>query len=97
MVLTFTIGGIIAVFHVGVEQTWWEGTKDCIADTTASNSLDELRKKIMEAPIVRCTEVQWSLFNISMAGYNLLISVALAVFSAFAVFYSRNIDIAFRM
>ena len=35
----------------------------------------------MAAPIVRCDEVAWSLFGISLAGYNVIASAALAVFS----------------
>ena len=32
----------------------------------------------MAAPLVRCDEVAWSLFGISMAGYNFMLSVAMA-------------------
>ena len=71
------IGGGIAVFHVGVEQHWWTGTPGCGVPATA-NSLEEMRAQIMAAPVVRCDQVAWSLFGISMAGYNILISLALA-------------------
>jgi disulfide bond formation protein DsbB len=37
-----------------------------------------LRAQIMAAPVIRCDQVAWSLFGISMAGYNILISLALA-------------------
>jgi disulfide bond formation protein DsbB len=70
-------GGGVAVFHVGVEQHWWTGTPGCGVTATA-NSIDALRAQIMAAPVVRCDQVAWSLFGISMAGYNILISLALA-------------------
>ena len=70
-------GGGVAVFHVGVEQHWWTGTPGCGVPATA-NSIDALRAQIMAAPVVRCDQVAWSLFGISMAGYNILISLALA-------------------
>ena len=35
----------------------------------------------MAQAVVRCDEIAWSLFGISMAGYNFLISLALAVFA----------------
>ena len=41
-------------------------------------TIDELREHLLQAPIVRCDEVAWSLFSISMAGYNVLTSLALA-------------------
>ena len=32
----------------------------------------------MAAPLTRCDDVAWSLFGISMAGYNVFVSLALA-------------------
>ncbi|UEM01603.1 disulfide bond formation protein B [Skermanella rosea] len=71
------VGGGIAVFHVGVEQHWWTGTPGCGVTGTA-DSVEALRAQIMATPVVRCDEVAWSLFGISMAGYNILISLVLA-------------------
>ena len=88
--ITFTIGGAIALFHVGVEQAWWEGTKACVGNTSPTDSLDDLRAQIMAAPIVRCTDVQWSLFGVSMAGYNILASAILTVFAGVAAFRARS-------
>jgi len=75
--VVFLIGGGIAVFHVGVEQHWWTGTPGCGVTATA-DSIEALRAQIMAAPVVRCDQVAWSLFGISMAGYNILISLVLA-------------------
>lgn len=75
--VVFLIGGGIAVFHVGVEQHWWTGTPGCGVTATAT-SIEALRAQIMAAPVVRCDQVAWSLFGISMAGYNILISLVLA-------------------
>ncbi len=68
------IGAGIAVYHVGVEQHWWAGLSGCTAPPTPA-TLEELRRQILSAPVVRCDEVAWSLFGISMAGYNALASV----------------------
>ncbi|MEL6582835.1 MAG: disulfide bond formation protein B [Pseudomonadota bacterium] len=69
----------IGAFHAGVEQGWWEGVTACAAggDVTAL-STEDLLAQIMEAPVVRCDEIPWSLFGISMAGWNALLSLALA-------------------
>jgi disulfide bond formation protein DsbB len=76
--LTFLAGGGIAVFHVGVEQGWWQGTTQCGASFTA-NSIEALRAQIMAAPVVRCTDIAWSFAGISMAGFNAIISAILAL------------------
>jgi len=88
--ITFVIGGAIAVFHVGVEQAWWEGTKACVGSSAPTDSIDDLRAQIMATPIVRCNDIQWSLFGVSMAGYNVLASVLLTVFAAVASFRARR-------
>jgi len=79
------IGAGIAIYHVGVEQQWWPGTSGCGAGIFTSGGTGEsLRQQIEAAPIVRCSDVRWSLFGISMAGYNALLSAALGLFALFA-------------
>ena len=81
--LAMLTGAGIAVFHVGVEQHWWQGTAGCGAIGTA-DSLEALRAQVLAAPTVRCDEVPWSLFGISMAGYNVPVSLALGIASLVA-------------
>jgi disulfide bond formation protein DsbB len=75
----FLIGAAIAGFHVGVEQGWWKGLSSCGGDILPENvSIEELRKAITQQPIVRCDQPAWTLFGISMAGYNYVMSTLLA-------------------
>lgn len=67
--LAVAISGAIGVFHAGVEYGWWEGFTQCTAG--GATSLED----IMATPLVRCDQVQWSLFGISLAGWNALISL----------------------
>lgn len=83
--VVFLIGAGIAAFHVGVEQKWWTGTAECGANFGPAGTVDELRRRLLAQPVVRCDEVAWSLFGISMAGYNFLLSLALAGFAVHAV------------
>jgi disulfide bond formation protein DsbB len=80
----------IAVFHVGVEQHWWEGTAECGSTVGSASSLEEMRKMLLAQPVVRCDEVAWSLFGVSMAGYNVLISLGLAAFALTALRQDRR-------
>jgi len=75
-------GAGIAGFHAGVELHWWEGTSACGGGTP--DSLEALRAQIMGQPIVRCDEVAFSFAGISMAGWNGLLSLALAAAAAVA-------------
>ena len=81
-------GAGIAGFHVGVEQRWWEGSAEC-GSVTAADSIAELRRQLLDQPIIRCDEPAWSLFGISMAGYNLVISLSIAMVACLA---ARNIS-----
>lgn len=72
---TLWVGAGIALYHVGIEQQWWAGPSACSGAATPG-SLDALRAQIFAAPIIRCDEIAWSLFGISMTGYNALLSLA---------------------
>lgn len=70
--LAITISGAIGGFHAGVEYGWWEGITAC-ANNIGAGGGDPLAA-IMNAPLVRCDTAPWSLFGISLAGWNALIS-----------------------
>ena len=67
--LAIAISGAIGVFHAGVELGWWEGITHCTA--TGATSLQD----ILNVPLVRCDQVQWSFLGISMAGWNAIVSL----------------------
>ena len=78
--LAFLGGAATAAFHFGVEQHWWQGTAECHAPGfDPSLSIEDLRKQLLDTSFVACDEISWSLFGISMAGYNLLVSLDLAL------------------
>jgi disulfide bond formation protein DsbB len=69
--LAIVAAGLIGGFHAGVEYGWWEGLTAC---STPSLGGGDPLEAIMNAPLVRCDEVQWSLAGISLAGWNFLVS-----------------------
>ena len=77
--LAIAVSGGIGVYHAGVELGIFEGLTTC--STTASGSGADLLDEIMNAPLVRCDQVQFSFLGISMAGWNALLSLggALAI------------------
>lgn len=77
MLAALTTAGIGA-FHVGVEQGWWQGLGTCAAPSVEGLTPEELMEQIMDAPVVRCGDVLWSFAGISMAGWNVLLSLAIA-------------------
>ncbi len=76
--LAIAVSGAIGVFHAGVEYGWWEGLTACSTSTTGATAQDML-DSIMAAPITRCDVAPWSLFGISLAGYNAIVSLGAAM------------------
>jgi disulfide bond formation protein DsbB len=78
--LAILASGLIGAFHAGVEYGWWEGITACTSNPLAGGG-DPL-DAIMNAPIIRCDVAPWSLFGVSLAGWNFLFSTggALAIF-----------------
>ncbi|WP_265500730.1 disulfide bond formation protein B [Paracoccus beibuensis] len=71
----------LALYHVGVELTWWPGPAHCSGGVgdLATMSTQDLMSRLQAAPVVRCDEVAWSFLGISMAGWNAIFSAGLAV------------------
>lgn len=63
--------GAIGVFHAGVEYKWWDGITPCASPAIGG----DLLKNIMRAPVISCDQPQWTLFGLSLAGYNAIISI----------------------
>ncbi len=78
--LLFLAGGALAFYHVGVEQHWFAGPSSCTGPQAGADSLEALTAQILGQKPVLCDEVAWSLLGISLAGWNLLASLALLVF-----------------
>jgi len=67
--LAIITSGLIGGFHAGVEYGWWDGITNCTATRPASAALD------FSAHIVACDIPQWTLWGVSLAGFNFLFSV----------------------
>ena len=68
----------IGAFHVGVEQKWWAGLASCTAGSIEGlSTADLLNPDIVVAAPVRCDAIAWQLAGISMAGWNVILSLVL--------------------
>ncbi len=79
--VAFLAGAEIAFYHVGVEQHWWRSVASCgvAAGDPQPETVDELRRLLTQArPAKACDEIDWTLFGVSMATYNVAASLALA-------------------
>lgn len=82
LALVFLVSAGIGFYHAGVELHWFPGPSACTASGPAATSIDALRAQLIGKQPVMCDQVQWSLFGISLAGWNGLASLAMAGFCA---------------
>ena len=78
----FIVSAGLGLYHAGVELHWFAGPSACTASGPAPTSIDALRAQLMGKQAVMCDQVQWTLFGISLAGWNFLVSLAMAGFCA---------------
>lgn len=67
--LAILSSGLIGGFHAGVEYGWWSGITGC---STLPSGVDVMN--VSAAPLIRCDVAPWTLWGISLAGFNFLIS-----------------------
>ena len=82
----------VGFYHAGVEQKWWEGPSTCTAGDVGGLNPEDLLNQILNAPLVRCDDIAWSLAGISMAGWNGILSLCLTGLWIYA--FRRNAETA---
>ena len=84
----FITGAITAGFHAGGEQGWWALPASCAAGNPLDFDLQSLSAfadgTASMGPIISCGDIAWSWLGLSMAAWNFILSVALAIVSLLA-------------
>lgn len=88
----FLAGAVIAGFHSGVELKWWPGLPSCAGGGVDTIDFENFAQTLNQ-PVsgARCDEIPWSFAGISMAGWNMLVSLALGAVSLRAAFTGGRI------
>ncbi|HEX5314564.1 MAG TPA: disulfide bond formation protein B [Gammaproteobacteria bacterium] len=73
---------ILGGYHAGVEWKFWPGPTDCTGTGFNPGKAGSLFDSLDKVKVVRCDEVQFRFLGISLAGYNVLISLLMAAIAA---------------
>ncbi|HEX8164414.1 MAG TPA: disulfide bond formation protein B [Beijerinckiaceae bacterium] len=85
LALIFLASAALGAYHAGVEWGWWLGPSDCGgAPPPVPGSMDDFLKDLGKARVVSCTEAAGRFLWLSMAGWNAVVSLAIAAFAAAA-------------
>src|SRR5450631_1254632 len=75
----------LATYHAGVEWHLWQGPTDCTGEIGNLGSAGNLLARLDTVKVIRCDEVQWRFLGLSLAGYNVLISLLMAAIAAWGI------------
>ena len=81
----------IAGYHAGVEWQLWQGPSGCTAGLASSASAADLVDQLLATPVVRCDDVPWSLFGLSMAGWNMLFSLDISAIAILSLIFGEHV------
>ena len=75
--LALTNAGL-SFYHIGVEQLFWQSPASCSGALDSGLSSGELLDLLLATPVIRCDEIAWTFLGVSMAGWNMMFSLAQA-------------------
>src|SRR3954447_15905523 len=79
----------LGVYHSGVEWHWWPGPQDCsgaVPNFSSGNLMDQINR----TRVVRCDEAAWRFLGLSLAGYNVLVSLTLAAIALWGALAAKS-------
>jgi disulfide bond formation protein DsbB len=85
LALIFIVSAGLGAYHSGVEWGFFAGPTDCGGGSGAgAGNVGDFLNQLQSTRVVSCTEAAWRFLGLSLAGWNVLISLALAAFAASA-------------
>ena len=75
----------LGAYHAGVEWHYFKGPTDCTGPIGDLGSAGTLLQRLDTVKVIRCDEVQWRLLGLSLAGYNVLISLLMAALALWGI------------
>ena len=76
--LFFFINSGLGLYHSGIEWGWWKGPASCSGAGGLMRDASDLFARLDMLKTVPCNKAPWRFLGLSFAGYNALISLALA-------------------
>lgn len=78
-IMALVTTAVIALYHVGVEYRFWPGPQSCSGNLPHGLSVEQLKRYLLGARLVRCDEVPWAMWGLSMAAWNAILSAFVAL------------------
>jgi disulfide bond formation protein DsbB len=85
LALATLANAVLGGYHAGVEWKFWPGPADCTGPVGNLGSAGSLLDRLDKVKVVMCDEVQWRFLGLSLAGYNVLISLLMAAIAGWGI------------
>ena len=89
MILTFIISVILSGYHIGVEQDIFLGLASCSSENLNILDKSELLKSFDDIS-VSCKDVSFTLFDMSLATINFIMSLMIIILTFIMIRYEKN-------
>jgi disulfide bond formation protein DsbB len=81
---------VLGTYHAGVEWKFWLGPADCTGPVGNLGKAGDLLARLDTEKVILCDVVQWRFLGLSLAGYNVLISLLMAAIAAWGIVMVRR-------
>ena len=89
IIIIFSVSFFISGYHYGIENNFFEEFSGCTTKSLETVNKEEILKSLNDN-ITSCKDVNFKFFGISLAGFNLLLSLLIVVYSIRTLVYEKN-------
>ena len=79
----------LAGYHAGIEWKFWTGPADCTGPIDKFGSVQNLMNQLQHINLVRCDVASWRFLGLSLAGWDVPLSLALVAIAAWGAKATR--------
>ena len=88
--IIFIASAMLAFYHNGIEQQWWDAATSCGDTNQFPASFTKFQSQLMSKMPKRCDVIDWTLFGLSMTVYNIVLSITIGGLAFFGVLCSKK-------
>jgi disulfide bond formation protein DsbB len=90
--LLFVFGAAVGggIYHTGIEFGFWPGPTDCTGTLQKAGSVNDFLQQLQTVRVVRCDVVSLRVLGLSLAVWNVVISIFLSAFSYLGLQVTRR-------
>ncbi len=82
LALLFLFSAAFGAYHAGVEWGFWPGPSDCTGTLARASSSADFLHQLQSIRVVRCDAVAIRILGLSLAGWNVVVSIVIAAMAA---------------